>query len=516
MADKIVNENIDLFFGGMAEDIRLQKLEHFFLTQHLDIWTNPKRLVPYRAMEADENTAYSIVLMFYAQGNLFGLGIVAASAKVQVYKKDTDPITGAWTTVANGADSGGARSTNCFIEFHAYAYGGSAGTRLWAADLTGVAAFTSTAYNGAGAPLCQGIVTSDDKLIIPCASGIALKDGAGSGPTTNWSVYNIVPASHTVVDLCEIGDLVAIAAKPVSGKSGVNSKVFLWDKVSQDPSAVIDFGDGDIVLLDESEGDLLGIIQTSTGTSFAIRPKMVVRQWGGGSKATVAFELAADLGTSTLTISGNWTKVREGSRIIFGLAITLAGTAYKQLASIGRKSTAYPLSFTFDRLVDNDTALTGNINGVAKAGDYVWVAHNDDGSINRTNDQAVYTNATAVYISQKLNGESRVGDVARRLKRLLMAGLRTAPLTSGQSVSVYYRTDGNSSWTLIRTYAYGDDAAAGLVPVDVGFEAGSAGTSNVDFLNYKEFQFKVAITGGAEITGIPWAWQLSGAQISSE
>lgn len=520
--DTIISEIINAFYGGISADRGIQQLETFGISQHFDTFSSPQKMTPYRAMEEDQNTSYEIIKVLYANSNVFGFGVVSGSGKVEVYKKNSDPITGSWAQMTHGADAGGARFKNCFLSFHNYAYGGAAGTRIWACDLTDVAAFTSTAYSGAGEPVCNGIVTTDDFLIIPCASGIARKDGAGSGPTSNWSTFSIVPSSHTPVDICEIGDIVAIFAKPASGSLGVNSKIFLWDKVSQDPSQVIDLGNGDVVIGDEIEGELVAVIQVGGGTTFSIDPKLVVRSWSGGSKAQVAIEIPADSGTSTLSILGNHTKVKDGNKVIFGLSITLDGASYTQLATLGRKTPVYPLALTLDRLVDNDTALTGSIQGVGKAGDYIWVGHNGDGSLNRTNDQAVYTNATAVYISQKVNGETRVRDAARRKKVLKSAGILCEKLTSGQSVSLYYRTDGATSWTLIRTYAYGDDAleSPAIVPGNVGFEAGVAdvngdGTSLLDFVNYHECQFKATATGGAEIMGIPYSWQFAGSEVSS-
>lgn len=504
----IYEDKIDDFFGGISDDIRLQDPEVFSMSQHLDVFTNPKRMTPYRAMEADEDTAKSIVIFDYT-GTLWGLGIVAASAKSKVfYKGSGDPIGGSWTALGNGEDSGGARSEVFFKAFHGYMYGSAAGTRLWAADLTGVAVFTTTAYSGANGAICQGLITRDDKLIVPCVSGIAVKNGAGSGPTNAWTTPLVIPAAYTVTDLCETGDKVALAARPTSGIG--NSKVFIWDKVSSDVDDVIDWGEGDLYILDEVEGELIGISSVGGASAFAIRPKAVIRKWSGGSKARVHSEVEGDAGTS-LTVYGNHTKAKDGNRIIFGFAATIDGVAYNQLAVVGRKSEKYPLAFTLDRKVDNDTALTGNVQGVLKLGNYFWVAHNQDGSVNRTNDQSVYTNATATYISQKITGERHALGLHRKAKRLTMAGLLGVPLTSGQSMSLYYRVDGTTAWTLIRTYS----TVAGL-----GFETGMADTNNdgtpdEEFLSCKEFQFKVTATGGAEPTAIIYRFEDLGSDVAS-
>lgn len=502
--DGIYTDILDVFYGGMGDDVRIQRSELSSHSSHFDLWTHPKRLVPYRNMEEDQNTAYEIANFLYTNSMLYGLGIVAASAKAKIYQRATDVITGTWTASTNGEDSAGSRSQAFFKDFHNYIYGSAAGTRLWAwGDLTGAPTFTATAYNGAGGAICQGIVTTDDLLIVPCTSGIAKKNGAGSGPTDTWSVFNLIPSAWTVTDLCEYGDFVIFAGKPTSGVG--NSKAFIWDKVSLDLVDIIDFGDGDLVFLDEIEGELVGISNVGGLSAFGIKPKLVVRTWQGGNKAQVAFELPAS-GTGSLSINtyGNHCKFKDGNRLTFGLKIIIDSTTYLQLFSIGRKSKGYPLAFSFDRLIDNDTAIT-SLWGIYKLGSYVWAAHNADGSVNRTNDQAEYTNVTPKYETQKLNGSRQDPKLIPKTKQLVMAGLMHTPLTSGQSVSLYYRVNEETSWTLIRTNS---------TVSSIGFEAGiiNAGT---DFNSWKELQFKATSAGGAEITGIPYAFKDAGAEVIS-
>lgn len=514
--DTIYEEKIDVFYGGIPDDIRMQNREVSFLSQHFDIWSFPKRLVPFRNMVADENTSYKIILFLFANSVLYGLGI-SSGAIPKIYEKSgLDPITGSWTASSSGAAVGGSR-TNTFLTFHNYLYGGKSGGQIWAyGDITSSPSFTDSAYTGAGAPTGQGIITSDDLLLIPCSNKVAKKDGAGSGPTDTWSVGITLPDIYTISDLEEWGDQVAIFARPVATSIfGLTSKIFLWDKVNPDPTQVIDLGEGDVKLGANLEGVLVALLEVGSNSSFSLNNKLVVREWQGGTQAQVVKEVSADSGVAKLTIYGNHTKVKDGNRIVFGMKIVRDGTTYNQLFTLGRKAQGYPLAINGHALVDNNTALTGNIDGVGRFGTYYFVAHNQDGSVNRTNDQSSYSSVSPTYITQKLNGESRVQFAARRRKVLKMAGLLVAPLTSGQSASLYYRTDSNSSWTLIRTYTYGDDTTAGLKPIDMGFESGRDNTP-ADFQNFKEIQFKGVSAGGAEITAFVWAWQFAGADILSQ
>jgi len=508
--DTIYKDKIDVFFGGLSEDMRIQRPEISRLSSHLDIWTNPKRMTPYRAMEADQNTSdaakpYSLVMFRYFNSTVYALGIVSASAKVKIYQKTVDPITGQWSASTSGEDGGGSRSELCFIDFHNYLYGGTAGTRIWAwGDASGAPSFTGTAYTvSASAGSAQGLVTTDDLLLIPCGNVIAKKNGAGSGPTSDWSSPLTLPSMYTITDLCEYGDVVAILAAPTAGVG--SSKLFIWDKVSQDPQNVIDCGEGQGKLVENIEGQLVVVMQVGGSSAFAIRAKLVVKIWEGGSKATQKFELQSD--DNTLSVYGNHSKFLDGNRLYFSLKIKLEGVTYNQLFSIGRKTSSYPLAYSFDRLINNDTAVSGTIQGLLKLGDYCFVAYNQDGSINRTNDQAVYTNASPAHITQKLTGERQAGaDAARKAKQLAMAGALFVPLTSGQSVSLYWRKDASTSWSLIRTVS-----TVGATRFEAGAE-----DDGTEFGSYQEKQFKLVPAGGAEPTAIIYAFKVLAGDLISD
>lgn len=507
MEPKIYKDNLDVYYGGISDDKNIQKPEISRATSHIDIWSGPKRMTPYRAMEADQNASdaakvFSIVMFRYLNAVMYGLGIVIGGAKAKIYEKTVDPITGSWAASISGEDGGGSRSMVCFMDFHDYLYGGSAASRIWAyGDVTGSPSFTSTAYSITNGGSAQGLVTSDDLLLIPCGNVMAKKNGAGSGPTDGWTAPLVLPDNFTIVDQCEFGDKVAVGASNISG----NSKVFIWDKVNQDPEQVIDWGEGDLRILDNIEGQLVGV--STLNTQISGGGKMVVRVWEGGSKANQKFELKGDENGGGVVVYGNHCKLLDGNRLVFGVRFTsLEGVDYNQLFAIGRKSNLYPLAYTFDRRVNNDTAITNAIQGLYKIADCYFVAYQQDGSINRTNDQAVYVGVTATHITQKLDGSRQAGvDAIRKRKVLTMAGLLFEELTSGQSVSLYWRPDSKSTWRLIRTFS-----TVGEVSFEAGIQADSG-----DFSNCRRFQFKATSINGAIITGIPYAFKVLDADVIS-
>ena len=484
---QIYRDIINAFYGGKSSDVRIQKLEQAFASSGFDIYTNPKKLTPIRSMSADEDLTFSIVSFLYENSTLYGLGVKVGGSVAKVYYKASDPISGSWTAATNGESASGARGSVFFKAFHNYIYGASAGSnRLWATgDITGSPTWTETAYSLTNLPTAQGIVTSDDLLLVPCKNLLIKKDGAGTGPTDTWSVALTLPSDVTMVDLIEVdANTVAIGCKTVSGE-GV-SRVYLWDKVATDIADYIDWGEGALGILDLIESELVGI----SVVGGVLKGRLVIRSWSGG-KARVRFDMQSD--DSVLTLYGNHTKVKIGNILHFGLKIKLDGVTYNQLAAVGRKTDEFPLAFSFTNLVDNDTAIT-SVDGVGKYSDYIFIAHNANGSVNRTAATNLYA-ATATYISQRITGERQDADMVRRTKKLTMAGIICESLTSGVTYVLSARVDGGS-WAIVRTYT----TASGY-----GFAAGQY-EDGTEFQEGKEFQFKLTAVGaGAGVQPLPTA-----------
>lgn len=495
---------INAFFGGRSVDVRIQKPEQAQISSHFDIYTNPKKLTPYRSMKADETTSYKLAQFIYAaNAALYGLGIVAGQTYVQIYKKVSDVIADAWTTVTNGASASGARSARVFLEYHNWLYGLRNGDSIWAwGDFTGAPTFTeqAAAITYTAGNEAQGIVTSDDLLLIPYGYKIAKKDGAGAGPTVNWTVAALtLPSFLTITDLVEFdSNNVAIITKPTSGAG--RSRLYLWDKVSTDINDYIDLGQGSAQLCGLIESDLV-VVSTVGGL---IRPRLVFRTWAGG-KARVRLEVKAD--DTTLTLYGNHTKVQVGNVLEFGLKIKIDGTTYHQMAAFGRQSDGFPLAFSLAQLVKNDVAIT-SIEGVGQYDDYIFVAYNNNGSVNRTDDADNYT-ATATYITQKITGERQGLDLVRQQKRLTMAGVLTETLPANTTVVLSVRTDGGA-WAVVRTYT---------TTSGTGFEAGKL-ADDTDFGFCLDFQFKVTVLGAAaaakgEPLAVTYAYQTAGGSVEA-
>lgn len=505
---RIITETINAFHKGISDDERIQDLAFCTMSKHFDIFTHPKRLVPFRNMEASQNTDYIIHNFLYTNSQIYGLGVVEGSSKTKIYERTGGLITGSWTASTGGEDGSGARDTKCFIHYKNWIFGLAASARIWGwGDITGTPSFTATALNLTSfSNTCQGLVTTDDLLLIAHDNKISVKDG-GSSATDNWSLARLtLPDIYIITDMEERGDLVAIACRPKD--IGGTSKVFLWNKIDDDVVDVIEWGEGDLYILGDVDGELVGISSVASASSFAISPKLVVRKWAGGRKSAVVKEIETDDTDvfKVVTVYGNHTKIKDGNKLIFGLKIRLNGITYWDLWAFGRKGIGYPFALAPMIEPDNDTIIT-QLNGCIKIGNYFIIAHNS-GEVNFSQDQSSSFNNTAPseYITQKITGEKWWKNSHRKNKVLRMAGILTAPLPSGTTASLYYRTDENTAWTLIVTSDTDDDIVK---------EVGQA-DGNVDFLHCKELQFKAESTGGAEIIGIIFSLELLDADVEEE
>ena len=132
---------------------------------------------------------------------------------------------------------------------------------------------------------------------------------------------------------------------------------------------------------------------------------------------------------------------------------------------------------------------TGNYVNIYATGNIWWIAHSNDGSVNRTNDQEIYTN-TSIYESLILNGGN-----SRLTKKLIGVEVMFEPLPANGQVVLKYRKDADldNAWATIYTYTTDDGISHGAINIEAD------GSS---LPQYKEIQFRIESTGGAVITGL--------------
>lgn len=478
------------FFGGISDSPRKFSNTEFQVSKHFDVHTDPKKLIPYRSLEADTETSisstdlkqYLVRDFVYASGStkLYGLGQTGAGNTKIVQKAVAE--SGLWTTPAS-SEGNGAVKNGCFFEYKNYLWGFQGTNQIWKWGLL------------SGTPSITNSVSTVASSITSVANGVIAADGNGymaynnvivriaTDASTITDSAKTVPDNFKITSLANYGSYLAIGCAPKDAFNGV-SKVFLWNLSSDLFAETIDWGEGELRVLETVEGILVGVSDKYLNNSVgAGKGSMVVQIYQGGAAQVIKEVFTEALVGKTMPTS----KAIKNGRLFWAAKIMTnsAGTEYDEgLWSFGRKNTNYPFALTLD--VIGSSINTSGIQGFGSAANFFFIAHSNDGSISKTNDAATFTE-TSIYESQIFD----FGD-ATVTKRPKTMTIYTAPIPSGGSVTMKYKVDGASSWTTV-----GSLSTAGAISRDFY----NIESSGADFASFKELEVRLESTGGAEITG---------------
>lgn len=358
---------------------------------------------------------------------------------------------------------------------------------------TGTKATSTSSATGTGCTIGVTTVANTSTTISSVAQGLIAKDDNGyifynnivvriypSGTVQDQALK--LPTNLKITSACNFGNYMAIGCSPTSIYNGT-SKVFLWNLYSPDVQEVIDWGEGELRVLESIEGMIIGITDRYlNNASGAGRGSMIIQGYSGGSPQVLKEVFTSKLNAITMPTS----KAVKNNRLFFSAKIMTndAGTEYNEgLWSFGRKNANYPYSLNLDYIDENIN--TSGIQSFGSAGNFFFIAHSADGSVDKTNDAATYA-FTSILETQILNFGSNELD-----KRLDSFKVSFRKMAAGESIILKYKVDGATSWTTIGTFDT-DDA---LSHTFLREEANS-----VDFKSGREFKFQINSIGGTEIT----------------
>jgi hypothetical protein len=476
------------FSGGVADSPRKSSANEFTITKMFDIHTDPKSLIPYRSLEADTNDGstatgmkqYAVKDFLYASGSakLYGLGQTGAGLTKIVYKADA--TTGNWT-LPTSSEGNGAVKNGCLLEYKNYLWGFQGTNQIWKWGLlSGTPSITNSVSTVASTitSVANGIIAADANGYIAYNNVIVRIAPAG----TVTDSAKTVPDNYKITSLTNFGNYMAIAAAPISNYNGV-SKVFIWNLSSDLFTETLDWGEGELRVLETVEGMLIGItdryLNNSTGAG---RGSLIIQAYSGGTP-----QILKEIYTQKLTsVSIPTSKAIKNNRLFWAAKIftNTTGTEFNEgIWSFGRKNVNFPFSLTLD--IIDESINTSGIQGFGTAGNYFFIAHSADGSIDKTNDVATYT-YTSIFESQVYN----FGDVTTD-KRLDSVKVSFRKLVSGESVTAKVKFDDATSWTTLGTCSTAGELSRTFVNIE---------SSGVDFPSGKELRLRLESTGGAEIT----------------
>jgi len=481
-------------FRTISDDSRLQQNGLLTYVKNFDAYTSSRTLTPINGTEAEGGSisvygigAVAPVTASNGTEYLMAIGHPSGNTRVQFLEKSGDFITSNFTTSTSGAGT-----VNGVITAHIASYFGK--SYVYRED-TGVAKIAS--YDRATNTLVETVGTiggssaslypppfvhpKNKKIFFASGNTIASYDNSSFTGTAFTLQSNLV-----VTSFCDYGDLLAIAA--VTKGSNPRSYLILWDMASTTVISTYDAGDGALKVLDNAFGPLIGISSPSlngSGTSFEQTGRIVFREFNG-SRMNVIKEVVSESTTAQLLN----VKGRVRSSIVFCASVKANGTTQEPMLWVCGKD-ANGLYVLPERTANNDIAAS-SIDTFSIIGSFAWIAYNGDGSLSRSEDSSTTFDCTAIYESQRFNGDSSV-----KKKQLWSVGVGFAPLPTAGQVVLKYRVDSDTSWTTIFTETT-DNAISREATLD-------ASGNNLPS-SYKEIQFRIESTGGASITELRFKW----------
>lgn len=481
------------FDGGIGESPRENSSSTFILTKQFDIFTDYKRLIPYRDFE-DDSTSQSMAQYLISDfclspslGRFYALGI-NGSGQTKLFYKTQNAWSSTWTIPAS-SEGNGARIKGSFIEYKDTLWGFQGTNQIWKGtpgSITNTVASVSTGIS----TVAQSVIAKDDNMYMFYNNKVARVNASG----TVTDVVLTLPTDMRINSCCNYGNYLALgcASTGAYGSGFTKSKVFLWNLTSPDVQETIDWGEGDLKVLDLVDGVLTGITDHFLSSTLANgKPSIIIKQYIGGIALPIVtlpsyYAIDGSVGTPALysykAIQNN--RLYFLARIVYDYKDSSNYSWASGIFSFGRKDTKsnYALVLDFPQDATNYTSQTfgnaANLFFITKV----------DGTILKQNDTDSYT-LTSVLEPNIHDFNDVYSD-----KRLENFKISFRKLRTGESVVLKYKvdSDADTAWTTIGTY----NTVGGISHTFVREEA-----TPKDFTSGKEFKFRIESTGGAEITG---------------
>jgi len=482
---KLIPQQNNDFSGGISDAPRVQSSSQFQIAKMFDVFTDPNRLIPYRSLETDATNAVAGDMKQYkirdfkfatTSAKLYGLGQTSIGLTKILYKENA--TTGNWSIPAT-SEGNGAVQNGCFFEFKDYMWGFQGTNQIFKWGLL------------SGTPAITNSVSTVSATITSVADGVIAKDDNGymaynnilvrvlPGGTIQDEVLTL-PSNFKITSLTTYGNYLAIGCSPVSTFNG-GSKVFLWNLTSDDVQESIDWGEGELRVLETIEGGFIVVVTDRylNSTVGAGKGSMIIQVYSGGVAQVVKEIFTKSLTGKTIPTS----KAVRNNRLFWSAKIMTDDGYVEGIWSFGRKNVNYTWALNLDIIDEN--VNTGGIQSFGIAGNYFFLSYNGDGSIDKTNDEAVYT-FTSVLETQIYDFGFPDND-----KKLENLKIKFRRLVSGETVTCKMKVDDASAWTTIGSYSTAGKCSYNFRNIATG----------AAFPSGKELKFRFESTGGLEITG---------------
>ncbi len=486
---------INRFDGGIIEDKKTKSSIHSSLISNFDNY-NANKLIPQFAFVADENKTYNIVRFNYCAISgigkyLFGLGYTDSSNKFPklFYYNIDGGYAGGWVALGSGEGSFARKIPANLFFYKNYLY-------FW--DTQGLSRYDGTVENDhlpvSTSQQAPSVLHPNTDIAYFFGDNIVYQKN-GLGAVTTALTF---AADRYISSACVYGNYLAITltdeytGSSTTGKSAENnSEVILWDMNSSlaDINERIDFGRGRIVHLAVLDGQLTAVVDYFVSQNTGLgRGKILIKQARGYSYS-ILNHLEVDVNTAN-TVSNNYyndvlksNAVVDGNKLYFSAKAVKGGDDRHGIWCVDSQG-----RLNLDIVVEGATSYEG----IYKTGNMWWIAHSADGSVERTDEDAVYSATQASVYESLINlGDGRLDGV--RTKNLVKVGVTTEPLPTAGQIVLKYRKNEETSWTTIFTHTTDNSLSHFSINIE---------STGAPLPQFKEIQLRVESTGGAVLTGL--------------
>lgn len=488
---KIVETLINRFDGGIRNDRRTKRSNAYAITKHFDVFRFPHKLLPYYATETDESKDKNITrfaIGYYATGSayrLYGLGKgIVDSDKIAVYRQAGGTSKG-WDVPANNestkdySGASGLESPAILFEYKDKLY-------TWADNIllqfTLGGTWNDSYYDAVSVDsVAEPVLHPNDDIAYFFHDNFVSK----LDDTSFTAKTLTLPDNLQIKSATPWGNYLAIGCTTKDELLKPKSVVFLWDRDSslETLSERIDFGEGIIEKLASLDNKLIALMDFHLDDIYGVnRGKVLIKQ-AVGDKARTINEILVDTAAGGIEANG----VVEDNKLYMPMKLPKDGDDRHGIWVVDSFGNA-SIDYVEEEVETADSAY----NGIFRTGNTWWIAHSNDGSLNRTVLLSTTKYGfTSIYESLIFDEKDN-----SKLKKLIGVSIMNEALPAGSAIVVKYRKDKDTkdgNWTTIFTSNTEDS-----------MEFDAINISGVTFPEYKEIQFRIESTGGAVPTAFKW------------
>jgi hypothetical protein len=490
---------INNFSDGITGDSRDTTTATFALSQNFDIYSKSS-LVPYKGVTAQTINVASAPTMPLANltmavnltdsggdNDTYSLGktLDGGVYKPSIYK-ESSVTSGQWGHIAESVVASGTPLYNSFTPYNQklyYLIKSGSNTILQEYDPSDSSTAAIGTISDNYATYCKPFVHPlDNILYVGIGNTIASYDGT----TFTASAKSIPDTSSFVSSLTDYGVYLAIAMCPkyISEKS----KVLLWgrDTSLETFQESIDFGDGKLKVLENLGGILTGV-SIIGGSTFILKPKLILRGYAGGAAEVIKTIQLTDSAIPSISTY----KARISNKLYFIATASVNEGSVKQIWVTGKNRNGNWF-ITPDRLIQNNDEFVSPI-GFSFIGDTLYTGTDEGFYVTDEN-----VSATSTYYSMT-NPNMPISDRSKKkqLKGVSITVDGATYASSSEEVTVSYRVN-NGTW-----YEIIDSTIDSYSTVDAGKQKDAKA-----FLDGTEYQFKIESLLGVEIRELKYKYDL--------